>query len=222
MILNWLRGIAVNHGMWDNLLCSGILSLLWLFSWLLTIGGILFFLLEILASSGSYKAAMQTYEQALALRERSITRSKTYRDIVEKDDKKLKEIQTRLEDMEKLRDRLYQINVIPVMYRNSQSIHFMKNFFRKHGNTDLDEAVRQMLIQKAIKNTDELEYGAERSVSNQEKQNMLQDQIQREHSELMEGVDMELDSIEASQERQEKYLKMMESTSLMAAFFAAE
>ena len=224
--MDWLLVAAYNAGLGQHKILEVLFILVgmfpWLLSWLMTVGGPIVLLLEILASFTAHQENVKKYEEALAQRNRALKRKEQYQVIIRTDEERMAEIQKQFDKIKDLREKLYQINVIPLPYRNSSSIEYMKAFFQRYGTADLDIVIREMLVWRVQRHTEELEDNMKKEWENQERQERLEEQIQRLQSDMKRELEEEMFSIEESRERQAKYLQMMESESLLAAFYSAD
>ena len=129
-------------------------------------------------------------------------------------------LQKRVQEVEKLREDIYNANVIPIPYRNVYAVHFLYQYFRSSSADDVDMILQTFVLEeikskldKVIQQQTEIILNQRMMIANQHKMNQT---LARNHEQQMK----QLANLNENAERQNQYLEMINTNIQITNFFA--
>ena len=129
-------------------------------------------------------------------------------------------LQKRVQEVKKLREGIYNANVIPIPYRNVYAVHFLYEYFRSSSADDVDMILQTFVLEEIkskldtiIQQQTEIILNQRMMIANQHKMNQT---LARNHEQQMK----QLANLNENAERQNQYLEMINTNIQITNFFA--
>lgn len=168
-----------------------------------------------------YETAIACWKDTLEKNERARKELPKFRMALQCEQKNNLILQSRLQEVQTLRQSLYDVNIIPKQHRNIYAACYLYDYFSTCRENDLEKIIQTMLLDEIKKKLDKIIAQNEKIILNQRIQLALQEQsnqIAAEHHR------MELDAIvrlEQNQELQLDYQNMIVQNQVVTNFLLA-
>jgi len=140
---------------------------------------------------------------------------------ISEQNRKLTAIGHEIDEVQKLIDLAYDVNIIPTQYRNEYTAVYLYDWFRTSRFEDLDKALTMYVLEEIKSKLDTIIDNQMEMILNQRimmaNQQMAMEQAERHNAALM----AKLDRIEATNEDRNMYLGMIEANTAANAYFSA-
>ena len=128
---------------------------------------------------------------------------------------------TELQKTEDLLTQLYNVNVIPVQYRNIYTAVYLYEWFSTSMSDDLDHALSMFVLEEIKERLDSVIENQTQMILNQQLAMANQYHTQELLEQHSEQMMTKLDKIDASNEERNRYLGMIEGNTAAIAYFSA-
>ena len=190
----------------------------WICSWILIVICVVMIIIELFSQNKKHQNQLKNPQ------EKKVEFTSLISDEDQKElrrfDKQLEDVEKQIRETEAIQEQLYNLDIIPLPFRSNCFIQRLYKYTIKHDECDLDEEIRQVLIERAQESSKELSFMIDEALLAQYKQEKAQERLAAEQIMLLRNIDVEISSIGSQQEIQKKYIKMIESETQIAAFFA--
>ena len=126
----------------------------------------------------------------------------------------------RIEEVKKLRERIYNINVIPHQYRNVYAAHFLYDFFRGGQEDDLEKVIGIFVLEEIKARLDKVIEQQTEMILNQRVMLANQDRMNKQIAENHEQEMRQYAKMVESGERRNQYLEMINTNLEISNYFA--
>lgn len=165
-----------------------------------------------------YKNAVEEYNKKLAINQNIRQQIPDWRDKIREKQSYLCTLQARFNSASKLRDEVYDVNIIPSKYRDIHAAYYLYDYFNTSRETDLDKIIQTLLLEEIKQKLDKIIEQNEQIILNQRIQLALQERqnlmIQENHHEQMEAIAR----LERNQELQMDYQQMIIKNQVVTNF----
>lgn len=162
-----------------------------------------------------YHEEMEEYQKKFSVLEKNKNIIRHSQSVLPEHQATKKKINVELNSCQDVKDNAYNLNIIPVQYRNLGSIAYLYEYFSTSQATNLDQVIQTMLLDDVRQRIQNIENQLNQMLSNQQRIYEKLSDIQRTASYISRQLDViELtlqEQIKNSQE-QTRYLKMIKTS----------
>ena len=162
-----------------------------------------------------YHEEMEEYQKKFSVLEKNKNIIRHSQSVLPEHQATKKKINIELNSCQDVKDNAYNLNIIPVQYRNLGSIAYLYEYFSTSQATNLDQVIQTMLLDDVRQRIQNIENQLNQMLSNQQRIYEKLSDIQRTASYISRQLDViELtlqEQIKNSQE-QTRYLKMIKTS----------
>jgi hypothetical protein len=191
------------------------------FGALIVLAGILFLSSDIKNGDERYEEALSRYNEKIAEISKEKSMIPAMKETLAQYQQEYSVLQNRLQAATRLRDDVYNVNVIPKQYRNIKVASYLYEYFESCQECDLDRIIQTFLLDEIKQKLDRIIIQNEEILINQRMQiaaDEERDRISTErHREEMRGIAR----MEQNQQTQIAQQKMIEKNQEVTNFFLA-
>ncbi|MBQ6896802.1 MAG: hypothetical protein IJN69_06305 [Oscillospiraceae bacterium] len=200
-----------------NIFSTGIAIIAGIIGFLITI----FMFYGLIDSIKDNNVKKNKYSNSLAIYNNRFSEANKLLNEANKIDSTMKKIYAETKRIEKIRNDVYNINIIPSRYRNLNVACYLYDYFSTSRETDLDKILQTMLLDEINQKMDRVINKLESVIINQRCQLAMQYEsntlLKKQHKEHMTA----LANLERNQELHSEYLRMIDVNTTVSAVFSA-
>lgn len=196
--------------------------------WLGILYGALFFVMAKSKAQEDYSNAEYRYKEYVAKHDAERKRNAEFRNALparraelDKARQELSALRTNYANATTLRNRTYDINIVPRQYRNIYAVYYLYDFFSTSRENDLEKVIQTFVLEEIKQKLDKIIRQNENILLNQRVQLALQEQQNRVISENHRNELKQLAKMERNQELQLDYQKMITANQEVTNFLLA-
>ncbi|MBP9990437.1 MAG: hypothetical protein KBT45_03310 [Bacteroidales bacterium] len=144
-----------------------------------------------------------------------------YQTALETKQAELRALSEQLREAQKLRGAVYDVNIIPLKYRNLHVAYFLYDYINSCYENDLDKIIQTLLLDEISQKPDEMIAQNEEMLLNQRHQIAVQELQDPSETEQHRGELQQLAELEQNQELQGIYQTMIAKNKQVTDFFLA-
>ena len=202
--------IGAKYPVWKNIgIAAFILGALWV------VFGIVMARSEMKAAEDKYETEMYEYkakcEKARGYAEKSMEIARAKNNLTSK-----------MARIEKLRDEVYSVDIIPRQYRNIYAAYYLYDFMSTSRETDLEKVIQTFVLEEIKQRLDRIIQQNNQMLINQRVQLAMQEKQNRMQADNHREEMRNIARLEANQERQLDYQKMITANQEVTNYILAE
>lgn len=205
--------LRTSRGFLEDLFPSLFSFVGWTFTIIAILVSLLFvimFLGSKIDDSNAYRRALQEYNQTNAKIARFINSIPSLNNELQKYQNRLFDSEEILKNAESLKNKLYNVNVIPRRYRTIHCAYYLYDFFESGRENDLDSVIQTMLLDKIVQQLSKIIEQNEDIILNQRITIAILEESNQEQRNFHNQQLKKMARIEQNQERQNDYLQMID------------
>lgn len=161
----------------------------------------------------TYKQALDAYNSREGEREFNLAKAQEWNRMLSVRNQRVTEVQ-------RLRDKVYKANVIPLPYRNIYAAHFLYDYFRSSQSDDMDHALQMFVLEEIKQKLDRIIDQQTEIILGQRAMLAEQERTNRTLAENHKREMMQLATLNENAVRRNQYLEMINTNLEVSNFFA--